>query len=239
MGQAVSDVAEERGHQITVRFNSDNPLAEASRSDLYGEADVAVDFSLPDIAVDHIKRYCEWDGPAVIGTTGWYDHLPQVQSWVAESAAGVLYAANFSVGVLLLRRALEGVAPLLNALPDYDAYIHESHHRRKADSPSGTALMLAEVLLDNVERKEYVEREAQHQRINEEALHVTSTRVGEVFGRHEVGLDSTYDNLKLSHSAKNRTGFAFGAVRAAEWLRGKQGLFTLEDVVAEWLEDAS
>ena len=239
MGHAVADVAVERGHQVTARFNSDNPLSEASRSDLFGEADVAVDFSLPDIAVDHIKRYCEWDCPAVIGTTGWYDQLPQVQRWVADNSAGIVYAANFSVGVLLLRRALEGVAPLLNALPDYDAYIHESHHRRKADSPSGTALMLAEVLLENMERKDYVERETQHQRISEEALHVTSTRVGEVFGKHEIGLDSRYDNIRLSHSAKNRTGFAFGAVRAAEWLRGREGLFTLDDVVAEWLADSS
>ncbi len=239
MGQAVAEIARERGHEIASRFNSERPLLKASGPEACGEADILIDFSLPDLAPDHIRRYCEWDCAAVIGTTGWYGELSQVGEWVEASSAGLLYAPNFSFGVTLLRRALEGVAPLLEALPDFDAYVHEVHHTRKADSPSGTALMLADILLEHLSRKKRVETETQHEPIDDGALHISSTRVGGVYGRHEVGFDSPYDELRLIHAAKNRRGFAFGAVRAAEWMPGKRGLFTLEDVLAEWPKTTS
>jgi 4-hydroxy-tetrahydrodipicolinate reductase len=147
----------------------------------------------------------------------------------------LLYAANFSMGVALLQRAVAGVLPLLNQLPDYDAYLHEMHHTRKVDSPSGTAHMLAEMVVEGLARKSHVEPEAQHQRIDPAALHVSSTRAGAVFGEHTVGFDSAFDQLEFIHRAKNRRGFAFGALRAAEWLPGRCGLFTLDDVLADWL----
>ena len=150
-------------------------------------------------------------------------------------AGSVLYAPNFSLGVAVLVHALRSVTPLLEKLPEYDAYVHELHHTRKVDSPSGTALLLANVLVDGLSRKTRVEPETQHERIASEALHVTSTRVGGVVGHHTVGLDSPYDQIQLVHEAKSRQGFAFGAVRAAEWLPGKKGLFTLDDVLKDWL----
>ena len=238
MGQAVAEVAEERGHDICARFNSRRPLREAGGPEALGGAEVVIDFSLPAVALENIKQYCAWDCAAVIGTTGWYDHLSEVRNQVQASRAAVLYAPNFSLGVTLLKRALESVAPLLDALPDFDAYIHEVHHVRKADSPSGTALMLADVLVDHLRRKTRVETETQHEQIDGEALHVTAARAGDVYGRHRVGIESPYDELTLAHGAKNRKGFAFGAVRAAEWLPEKQGLFTLDDVLAEWLQTA-
>lgn len=234
MGQAVAGVASDRGHEVVARFDSARPLTEAS-PDAIPEGAVAVDFSLPSVALPHLKRYCAWGVPAVVGTTGWYDALDDVTAWVHEHDASVLYAPNFSLGVAVLKRAVTSVTPLLDALPDYDAFVHEMHHTQKVDSPSGTARMLAEALVDGLERKTYVETETQHDRIDPDALHVTSTRAGTIFGEHTVGVDGPYDRIELSHRAKSRHGFAFGAVRAAEWLTGRTGLFTLDDVLDDWL----
>lgn len=230
MGQAVEVLALQRGHEIATRFNSARPLLGADPSDLEG-VDAAIDFSIPSLAVDHVKRFCEWNIPAVIGTTGWYERLDDVAEWVDRLNAAVLYAPNFSLGVALLVRALRSLVPLLEDLPEFDAFVHEIHHVRKLDSPSGTATMLGGILVDGLSRKTHVEAETQHGRIDAKALHVTSSRVGGVFGKHTIGLDSPFDSLELIHEAKNRQGFAFGAVRAAEWLKGRSGLFTLDDVL--------
>lgn len=235
MGQAVAALAPERGHDIVTRFSSDRPLADAAPETL-AAADVAVDFSLPAVALEHVRRYCTWQQPAVIGTTGWYGALDDVKTWVADHDAALLYAPNFSLGVAVLKRALASVAPLIDAIPDFDAFVHELHHTHKVDSPSGTAEMLAEVLVDRIARKSHVETEAQHQRIDAEALHVTSTRAGTAFGEHTVGFDSAFDRVELSHRAKGRRGFALGALRSAEWLVGRTGLYTLDDVLDDWLE---
>lgn len=234
MGQAVADVAAARNHTVVATFDASTPLLDADPDALY-DADVVIDFSVPDVALDHIRTYCTWQQPAVIGTTGWYDEQDTVASWVEAHEATLLYAANFSMGVALLRRAVAGVLPLVEQLPDYDAYLHEMHHTRKLDSPSGTAHVLAQMVVDGLTRKSHVETETQHQRIDPAALHVSSTRAGEVFGEHTVGFDSAFDRVEFIHRAKNRRGFAFGALRAAEWLPGRRGLFTLDDVLADWL----
>lgn len=234
MGQAVARQAEAQGHTVAARFDSGRPLAEAGGPEALGGADVAIDFSLPRVALGHIERYCRWQQPAVIGTTGWYDNLATVERWTAEHDARLLYAPNFSLGVALLRRALEAVAPLVDALEAYDPFVHEVHHAQKADSPSGTAQMLGEVVLEHVGRKTRLEPEAQHGRIDAEALHVSSTRAGTVFGRHTVGFDSAFDQVRLEHEAKGREGFAAGALRAAAWLaeQDRAGLFTLDDALS-------
>ena len=234
MGQAVAALAPERGHSIVVEFDSERPLTDAQPGSF--DADVAIDFSLPSVALDHLRWYGENDQPAVVGTTGWYDDLPQVREWVDDHDAAILYAPNFSIGVAVLRRALASVGPLLDALPDYDAFVHEIHHTNKVDSPSGTARMLGEVVIEQLHRKTHIDAEAQHDRIDPKALHVSSTRAGSVFGEHTVAFDSPYDRIALEHRAKSRHGFAFGALRAAEWLRGRSGLFTLEDVLDDWID---
>lgn len=234
MGTAVEDVAVERGHTVLARFNSSRPLPD-ERGELAG-ADVVVDFSMPDLAVPHIERYCRWGVPAVIGTTGWYDRLDVVNAAITEHEAVIFYAANFSLGVAMLTRSLQAITPLLDRLPEYDASIHEVHHTNKVDSPSGTAQMLGKILVDGLARKGRVEAETQHGRISENALHVTSSRTGGVIGRHTILLDSSFDELTLEHRAKSRMGFAFGAVRAAEWLPGRRGLFTMDDILDEWMK---
>ncbi len=233
MGQAVGGLAPEYGHDVVRRFDSSHPLTEAQQAG--GTADVAIDFSLPRVALDHIRWYCKHDLPAVIGTTGWYDDLDQVQTWVDASNASLLYAPNFSLGVAVLRRAVSSVAPLIDALPEYDPFVHEMHHTNKVDSPSGTARMLGDVLVEAIERKSRIEPEAQHDRIDPSVLHVSSTRAGRIFGEHTVGFDGPFDRISLTHRAKSREGFAHGALRAAEWLAGRTGLYTLDDVLDDWI----
>jgi 4-hydroxy-tetrahydrodipicolinate reductase len=236
MGQAVEAVVADSPHAIVARFDAAHPLADVRDpdADLNG-ADLAIDFSTPDVALDHLHQYCFWGLDAVVGTTGWYDDLAKVEGWVEEGQNGLLYAPNFSLGVAVLVRALRGALPLLDRLADYDPWVHEIHHTGKVDSPSGTALMLADELLDGLSRKTRIEPETQHGRIDADALHVSSTRAGHVFGEHTVGFDSPVDQLQFRHVAKGREAFAAGAVRAAAWVHGRTGLFTLDDMLADWM----
>ncbi len=234
MGQAVESAVERGGrHRIVARFDEARPLMGARDPDDLGGADVAIDFSAPDVALDHLHRYAAWGLDAVVGTTGWYDELPKVEAWVEEGRNGVLYAPNFSLGVAALVRALRGALPLLDRLTEYDAFVHEAHHTGKVDSPSGTALLLAEEVVEGLERKTRIEAETQHGRIEPAALHVTSTRAGAIFGEHTVGFDSPHDQLLFRHVAKGRDAFAAGALRAAEWVRGRTGMFTLDDLLED------
>lgn len=235
MGQAVEAVATERGHQIVARFDAENPLLDARDDAVLNDADVVIDFSIPDVALDQIHRYAFWGIDAVVGTTGWTDHLGKVRHWVEEGQSGLLWAPNFSLGLALVLRAIEGALPLLDRLDEYDVAVHEAHHTGKLDSPSGTALRLADALLDGLGRKDHVEAETQHGAIDAGALHVTSQRVGRVLGEHTVTFDSDVDQIQIVHTAKSRRAFALGAVRAAEWVHGRQGLFTLEDMISEGL----
>lgn len=235
MGRAVEAVIKREGrHAVVARFDAKHPLADVRdpEAELNG-ADLAIDFSSPDAALDNLHQYGFWGLDAVIGTTGWYDDLDKVRGWVEEGQNAVLYAPNFSLGVAVLVRAIRGALPLLDRLADYDPFVHELHHTGKVDSPSGTALMLAHELLDGLGRKSRIEPETQHGRIEPDALHVTSTRVGAVFGEHTVGFDSEVDQLLFRHIAKGRDGFAVGAVRAAEWVRGRTGLFSLDDMLRD------
>ena len=234
MGTAVEHVAAEQGHDIHARFSSDRPFEMASPAAVAG-ADVAIDFSLPSLALGHIRQYCEWGLPAVIGTTGWYDELDTVEQWVADHEASLLYAPNFSMGVSVVQRALSGILPLLDELDAYDPFVQEVHHTKKVDSPSGTAQMLGGLLVEGLERKDHVETETQHQRIDSTAVHVTSTRAGTVFGEHTVTFDGPYDQITVGHRAKNRKGFAAGAVQAAEWLEGRHGLYSLDGMLDDLL----
>lgn len=233
MGQAVEAVAQERGHTVVSRFDAERPLLDSRDPEALNGAEVCIDFTTPDLALDHLHQYAFWGVDAVIGTTGWYDDLPKVREWVDEGQNGVLYAPNFSLGVALVQRALGAMLPLLNELDDYDPWIHEVHHTGKVDSPSGTALALAETVREGLARKTRIEPETQHGAIGAEALHVTSARAGHVFGEHTVAFDSAVDRIEIVHRAKDRRAFAVGAVRAAEWIRGRAGLFTLDDMLDE------
>ncbi len=226
MGTAVEALAQQRGHTIVARFNSRCPLPEKSK-DLMG-ADVVIDFSLPSVVTGNMTRYARWQQPAVVGTTGWLDALPSVKAMVAQHGGALLYAPNFSLGVQITLHVLRTAARLAARLPEYDMAVHEVHHTTKVDRPSGTALLLAQVI-----------RESNPGRSKGAKMEVTSTRLGTVIGEHSVRIESPVDRVTIAHEAKSRNGFASGAIRAAEWLMGRKGLFTLEDVFADWLRPES
>lgn len=236
MGSAVERAALGRGHAIVARFNADYPFGTSDRRRL-ADADVGIDFSLPDLGVAHIEHAVGLGLPLVVGTTGWYDRLPSVEALVATAGGSVLYASNFSLGVALLSRALQSIMPLLDHIEELDVYIHEVHHTRKVDSPSGTGMTLAKQVVEGLRRKDRIETETVHGQIDARALHVSSTRAGDIFGRHIVGVDGPFDEIALEHRAKSRDGFGMGAIRAAEWLTGRTGLFSFDDVLDEWMAE--
>jgi 4-hydroxy-tetrahydrodipicolinate reductase len=224
MGHEIEAVAREQGDTIVGIFDIDKLADVASLR----KADVCIEFSTPDAVVRNIQTAIDAGVDIVVGTTGWYDRLGEIRDRVRNSA--LLYSANFSLGVNIYFRIVARAAELMQSAPAYDLYVHESHHRQKADSPSGTALRLADILLERIDRKKTILRDRSDGRIDPAALHVTSTRVGTVPGAHTVAFDSEADQIEITHIAKNRRGFALGALRAAHWVRGKKGVFTMDDV---------
>ncbi|GIV58280.1 MAG: 4-hydroxy-tetrahydrodipicolinate reductase [Rhodothermaceae bacterium] len=233
MGATVEALARARGDEVVARFNRGHPL-DADGAEALARADVAIDFSRAEVVPCHVTWCCRKGVPLVIGTTGWYDALETVRATVAAHDGAVLYAANFSMGVALLMQALRGLVPLLERLPGYDVQVHEVHHVRKADHPSGTARALAQVLLDGLSRKTHLATDLPDGPLDPAALQVTAARVGRVFGLHTVTLDGEHDRLTFTHEARSRQGFAEGALTAAAWLRSRRGLFTLDDLLADW-----
>jgi 4-hydroxy-tetrahydrodipicolinate reductase len=229
MGRELEALAHAHGCEVTAIFDVDRPLTTSSEASF----DVAIDFSLPDAVVNNVRTLAHLQRPVVIGTTGWYAQLPDVSSIVTSSGIGCVWGSNFSVGVQMFLRIVRAAAALANDAPEYDVMVHEWHHHRKKDSPSGTAIASASTIVDAMDRKHSMEIETQHDRVNPYALHVTSTRGGEVVGRHVVTMDSVYDTIDLVHNAKNRSGFAQGALLAAKWVVGRKGIVDFTDIFPE------
>jgi 4-hydroxy-tetrahydrodipicolinate reductase len=200
------------------------------------EADVAIEFSLPEGVSENVSRYTEAAVPAVIGTTGWLDQLDAITKKVEKANGALLYGANFSIGAHVFFKAAEYAAGLVAELPEYDLSVHEMHHKNKQDSPSGTALTLANRVVAANPRKRTIETARLDRAPKPDELHVSSTRGGAVPGTHTLYLDSQADTVEVRHTARSREGFALGAVRAAEWLVGKTGVFEVEDFISELLE---
>ena len=224
MGHEIEAVAREQGQTIACTFDIGNPVDAASLAGV----DLCIEFSTPDTVLRNIRVALEAKKDIVVGTTGWYAHLPEIVPEVKDS--GLLYSPNFSIGVNMMFRLTAAAAEMMNNAAAYDPFIHEWHHRQKADSPSGTALKLAEILLAKIERKKKVETARVDGKIDPQALHVSSTRVGAMPGTHIVGFESDADSIEIKHVAKTRRGFALGAVRAAQWLKGRKGVYTMDDV---------
>jgi 4-hydroxy-tetrahydrodipicolinate reductase len=222
MGREIESVLTERGHDVTLRVTEEHP---AVAEDLRG-SDVAIEFSRPDAAVDNILKCFEADVPVVVGTTGWYGRLPEVRLEAARGNRAMLYATNFSIGVQLMFHLNRELAKIMEQLDEYEPGIMEIHHAAKLDAPSGTAITLAEGILDHIKRKtSWVNHLAE----NPGELSIISERQGEVPGTHMVTWNSRNDNISLIHEARNRRGFALGAVKAAEWLHGRRGVYTMHD----------
>lgn len=230
MGRLIEETALQRGHEIVARIDVDNReemLGEAFRS-----ADVAIEFSVPSAGPDNILECFRLGVPVVSGTTGFGSRIAEFKALCAEGKGTLLHATNFSIGVNIFRALNRYLASIMGDFPSYRPYMSETHHIHKLDHPSGTAVTLAEDLLAAYPRAEgwY---EPTLERKPESWLPVSTVREGEVPGIHTVRWESDADFISITHSAKNRTGFALGAVRAAEWLAGRKGFFTMGEMLSD------
>lgn len=232
MGKLLERFAQERGHEICITIDADN--ASDIRSERFKEADVAIEFSVPHAALEHIYDAFEADVPIVVGTTGWYDELAAVEQKCRAGNNTLLYASNFSVGVNVFFYVNKVLAKLMNRYPQYDVQVEEIHHTQKLDAPSGTAITIAEGILDGLERKNTWVNEVIGQQddviTKPNELLIESHRIEEVPGTHTVIYSSEVDELEFKHTAHSRAGFALGAILAAEWLHGKKGFYSIQDM---------
>lgn len=222
MGHEVEKVALQRGHQIV--FTCNHALTDQN-SDLNG-AEIAIEFSQPDAAADNLLHCLKYHIPVVCGTTGWYNRIEEVKSMCREKNGALLYATNFSIGVNLVFHLNKLLARIMNELEEYDPSIKEIHHIHKKDKPSGTAITMAEGMLNELKRKSNWTIDESS---SEKELFIDVERTDEVPGTHTVKYDSDIDCIEITHVAKNRVGFALGAVKSAEWLLNKKGVFTIQD----------
>ncbi len=234
MGKLIHRKALDKGHEVPVIIDPDSEdpaVTSGQNASISTPVDVIIDFTHPDAVIKNIERYGELKIPAVIGTTGWYDLMGHVAEVVEKSGIGLIWSGNFSLGVNLFFRIVENAADMINRFEQYDAAIHEYHHRYKADSPSGTAEMLGEILLRKLEGKDVIINNLAGSKVESKELHISSTRAGSIPGIHQVIFDSDIDTITLEHRARNREGFAEGALLAAEWICGRQGLYNINDMM--------
>jgi 4-hydroxy-tetrahydrodipicolinate reductase len=233
MGEKVKEIAEERKHNIKIIVDpqdSRSTHADISKAD-FKNIDVAIDFSSTAGVVKNINALIEKKVAIVVGTTGWYEYLPEIKKQIIENNVGFLWSANFSIGVNVYYRVVAEAARLINNFSEYDVWGHEIHHNQKIDSPSGTAKKLEEILLKNIKRKTKIVEDRLNRKIEPEEIHFSSTRGGPVNFSHTIGLDSAADTITITHSARDRSGYALGAVKAAEWLRNKHGFYSMDDFI--------
>ncbi len=231
MGRAIELEAKARNHTIIVTIDEDKPVNESTNLDIFANVDVCIDFSIPTAVPTTVRSIAQTGTDMVIGTTGWYDHLAEIKTLAETNQFGIIYAPNFSLGINIFFEIVECAATMLNPFPQYDPWIHEWHHANKIDNPSGTALHLAKEVIDRLDQKNEISSGNITGKIPADHLHISSIRSGNAPGTHTVGFDSAVDTITLTHSARDRTGFARGAVTAAEWITGRIGLFTMRDLL--------
>lgn len=229
MGRMIESTCLERGHEVALIIDKANHN-ELNTKHLK-HIDAAIDFSTPDSAFDNIMTCIEANTPIVSGTTGWLDKKLEVENACKANNASFLYASNFSIGVNLLFVMNQKLASLMNGFDNYQCNIEETHHIQKLDAPSGTAISLADDILKNIQRLDNWKLN-ENTEIKQTDLPITAIREGEVTGKHTITYDSDVDTISLSHEAKNRKGFALGAVMAAEYLKNKKGIYTMQDMLA-------
>ena len=226
MGQEIEKIAIERGHEIVLKINIDN--ARDLTSDNLKKADVAIEFSTPETAYSNIQKCFEVNVPIVVGTTGWLDKMTEVKNAAENKGKGFFYASNYSIGVNVFFELNKHLAKLMKPYPSYTIEMEEIHHTQKLDSPSGTAITLAEGIIENIDGKtKWVNEKSEHN----SDLEIISKRIENIPGTHTVVYDSEIDEIYIRHTAKNRKGFALGAVIAAEFMKGKSGFYGMKDLI--------
>ena len=224
MGKIIERLAISRGHEIVSIYNSQKPF----KGNEECTADVAIEFTRPDTVVEHIKKAIGQKLPIVVGTTAWSKSQEEIFELVSKTQGSLLYASNFSVGVNIFQQLTEKLAQLIESQAQYTLRIEETHHLQKLDAPSGTAVTLAEGIIAN--NTNYNEWQLGNEVLSNQ-ISIVAHREPDVPGTHEVFATSTIDTITLSHEAHSREGFALGAILAAEFLLGKQGIFTMKDVL--------
>lgn len=226
MGKEIEKIALERGHTVPLKISSKN-LGDFSKENLEN-CDVAIDFTIPDLAVDNIYKCFDANLPIVVGTTGWYARFDEVIEKCGAKNQTLLHATNCSLGVNLFFELNKKLAKLMSTQNDYDVKIEEIHHTQKLDAPSGTAITLAEGLIENYPQKKSWKCDEE---VNESELLIKAFREENVPGTHVVKYGSDIDEIEIKHTAHNRKGFAKGAVIAAEYISTRKGVFTMNDVL--------
>jgi 4-hydroxy-tetrahydrodipicolinate reductase len=220
MGKVIERIALERGHEIVLKKDQDTPF------DGLKNADIAIDFSVPDSAVANISECLNNGIPVISGTTGWLTNYPKMVQLCEEKNGSFIYGSNFSLGVNVFFELNEYLAKMMANLKQYNVSMEEIHHTQKLDAPSGTAITLAEGVIKNTN---YANWTLETPISNE--IHIDAKRIENVPGTHSIFYDSEVDQIEIKHTAHSREGFALGAVIAAEWLVGKKGTFTMKDVL--------
>lgn len=221
MGKIIGELAAGKGHEIVAQLNESPTLENLNN------ADVAIEFSNPEVAFDNIKFCLEHKIPVICGTTGWLERKPEIEKISIENNTAFLYGSNFSLGVNLFFALNEKLAQLMENFGEYNVQLAEIHHTQKKDAPSGTAISLAEGIIKN--NKKFQAWKLEETQGDE--LGIFALREDEVPGTHSISYKSDVDEIEIKHTAFNRNGFAFGAILAAEWIQGKKGNFSMKDVL--------
>jgi 4-hydroxy-tetrahydrodipicolinate reductase len=227
MGKEVEQIALQRGHEIVLKVDAHN--AETFSMEELKKCQVAIEFSTPHSVIPNMNKCFEAQVPIVVGTTGWYDKEEEVKKRCKEKNACLFYTSNFSLGVNIFFKVNEYLAKIMNNYKEYEVSIEEIHHIHKLDYPSGTAISLANQIISNISRKNKWVRSMSQ---NKSELQILSKREGEMPGSHIVKYHSSVDDIEIVHKAHNRKGFALGAVLAAEFVKGKKGIFGMNDLIA-------
>lgn len=226
MGRAIEEIALERKHEIVLKISQKN-LEDFNPANLK-KADVAIEFTNPESAAENVKQCFNSGVPVVCGSTGWLEKWEEVKNECLLKKGSLIYASNFSIGVNIFFELNKYLSKVMDAYDEYDVKMQEIHHTQKKDSPSGTAITLAKQIMENIKRKKTW---VNHLKENEDELEIASERMDQVPGTHKILYTSAVDDIEIIHTAHSRIGFASGAVKAAEFLQDKKGIFTMKDVL--------
>jgi 4-hydroxy-tetrahydrodipicolinate reductase len=221
MGKEIEQIALQRGHEIVLKIN------EGEQYDI-SIADIAIDFSVPNAALSNIVSCFKNNVPVISGTTGWLDDFDKAIDVCKENNGSFIYASNFSIGVNIFFELNKQLAKMMSSQEEYSINVEEIHHTKKLDTPSGTAITLAEGIINNTSKRDWQLKETQ---VNAGTIPIEAKRILDVPGTHIISYESQIDSIEIKHTAHNRKGFALGAIIAAEWLNHKIGIYTMKDVL--------
>ena len=241
MGHVLRQTALRSGHEVVavISPHADEPEVTSRTCDLaaLAKADVAIEFSVPEGIEERMKVYAEAKVPAVVATTGWYGQMDHIRQEMEKAGGSILWSGNFAIGVHIFFSLARSAARLMERFAEYDPVVQELFHAGKGDSPSGTSAMLGNILLEELTRKDRLETARLDRKRTDNEIHLSSARGGSHPGTHTLIFDSPVDSIEITHRARNREGFATGALQAAAWISdGRTGFFKLDDMLAELMD---